>query len=77
MTRSSVFRNNTTQAVRLPKSVALPEETTHVDIAVVGRSRLITPVGGGWEHWFDHAPVVTEDFGVEREDPPAAERDGL
>lgn len=77
MTRSTVFRNNTTQAVRLPKDVALPQETTHVEVTVVGRSRLITPVGSGWEHWFEHAPAVSEDFGLDRDQPPTQQRPGL
>lgn len=54
MVRTTVFRNNRTQAVRLPKAVALPDDVAEVEIRKVGRSRVITPVGSSWDEWFDH-----------------------
>ena len=48
MESSSVFKSNTTQAVRLPKAVALPDEVKRVDIIALGRARLIVPTGEGW-----------------------------
>ncbi len=41
MERASVFKSNKSQAVRLPKPVALPESVKKVDIVPLGRSRLI------------------------------------
>lgn len=65
---ASVFKSNKSQAVRLPKAVALPDDVTRVEVLVLGRSRLITPVGESWDSWFD-GPGVTEDFMKEREQP--------
>lgn len=52
MARSTVFMNNKSQAVRLPKPVALPDDVKKVDIVKVGRARLITPAGESWDAWF-------------------------
>ena len=43
MEKASVFKTNRSQAIRLPKSVALPESVKRVDVVVLGRSRLIAP----------------------------------
>ena len=53
MARSTDVMNNKTQAVRLPKPVALPDSVKKVDIVKVGRGRLITPAGESWDAWFD------------------------
>ena len=66
MEQSTVFKSNQSQAVRLPKAVALPESVKRVDIVKLGNSRLITPAGTAWDSWFD-GPGVTDDFMVERE----------
>ena len=74
MVRTTVFRNNRTQAVRLPKAVALPDDVTEVEIRKVGRSRVITPVGSTWDEWFDnHVPYP--DFPERAEQGVAEERD--
>ena len=36
MSRTTVFRSNRTQAVRLAKDVALPESVTDVEIRAIG-----------------------------------------
>jgi antitoxin VapB len=74
--RSTVFKTNRTQAVRLPKAVAFPEEVREVEIIVVGRSRVISPVGHRWDGFFD-GPRATPDFMTDRQQPPADERDPL
>lgn len=68
MERGGVFKSNTSQAVRLPKAVALPESVKQVDIVPMGRSRLITPAGESWESWFS-GEGVTEDFMQARDQP--------
>ncbi|POV82455.1 AbrB/MazE/SpoVT family DNA-binding domain-containing protein, partial [Aeromonas sp. ASNIH8] len=55
-------------ALPLPEAVALPDEVTHVEIVVVGRTRIITPVGESWDRWFDE-PCMSADFMAEREQP--------
>lgn len=75
MTTTTVFLNNRTQAVRLPKALAFPGDVHEVEIAVVGDARVIAPVGRGWDHWFAHGARVTDDFCEGREQPPMQERD--
>ena len=77
MTKTKLFTSNTTQAVRLPKSVAWPDDVTEVEIVVVGDSRIISPAGKMWDFWFDHAPHVSVDFMSEREQPETQERASL
>lgn len=76
MERAGVFKTNQSQAVRLPKSVALPGSVKQVDIVALGRSRLIAPAGEAWDSWFD-GEGVTEDFMCDREQPVDQERDTL
>ena len=76
MTRSTVFNSNRSQAVRLPKPVALPEGVRQVEIVKVGRSRLITPAGHSWDAFFDGAGVG-DDFMRERVQPEAEAREAL
>ncbi len=73
---TKVFKSNRSQAVRLPKSVALPENIQAVDIVAIGNTRLITPAGGAWDSWFEGCGV-TEDFMVQREQPADQEREGF
>lgn len=68
MERASVFKSNKSQAVRLPKPVALPETVKQVDIIALGRARLIVPAGEAWDSWFD-GDGVSEDFMSDREQP--------
>jgi antitoxin VapB len=77
MTSSTVFTSNRSQAVRLPKAVAFPEGVHQVDILKIGRSRVVVPQGKRWDDLFQSGPHATEDFMVEREQPPAEEREPL
>ena len=76
MEQSTVFKSNKSQAVRLPKPVALPESVKKVDIVKLGNARLITPAGEAWDSWFD-GPGVSDDFMQEREQPQQQDREPL
>ncbi len=76
MLSASVFKSNTSQAVRLPKPVALPDSVKRVNIIPLGRARLIVPEGEGWDSWFD-GEGVTDDFMVQCEQPDDQERESL
>ncbi len=65
MAQSTVFKNNKSQAIRLPKPVALPDSVKKVDIVKLGRARLVTPAGESWDVWFDRK-TVAEDFMPEK-----------
>ena len=77
MPRSTVFKTNRSQAVRLPKTVAFPEDVRQVEIIKVGPARLITPVGRRWDDFFTEGPKVSDDFMNERIQPPADAREPL
>lgn len=53
MDQGAVFQSNRSQAVRLSKAVALPEDVKRVDVVAVGRARIIAPVGESWDFWFE------------------------
>ena len=76
MEQASVFMSNKSQAVRLPKPVALPDSVKKVDIIALGRARLIVPAGTAWESWFD-AEGVSGDFMATRNQPEPQEREGF
>lgn len=65
MERVKVFKNNESQTIGLPESVALPDEVEEVDIIVSGRCRIIMPAGEAWNIWFE-SEGVTDDFMEER-----------
>ncbi|MBE9578919.1 MULTISPECIES: type II toxin-antitoxin system VapB family antitoxin [Moraxella] len=76
MTVASIFKTNQTQAVRLPKVVAFPDNIKHVDVKVVGNTRILSPAGSAWDYFFDHVDVP-DDFMSEREQPMPQEREEL
>ena len=76
MKSGAVFKSNTSQAIRLPKDVALPESVKRVDIIPVGRGRLIVPAGEGWDSW-SYEEGVTVDFMASREQPVDQEREAM
>ncbi|WP_295488313.1 type II toxin-antitoxin system VapB family antitoxin [uncultured Pseudomonas sp.] len=76
MKQGSVFQSNRSQAVRLPKAVALPDDVKRVDVVVLGRARIITPAGESWDSGFD-SEGVTHDFMDEREQPADQERESF
>lgn len=72
--RSTVFKSNRSQAVRLPKDVAFPENVHEVEIIKVGNTRIISPVGHRWDEFFKNGPHFSDDFMTDREQPPVQER---
>jgi len=77
MASSTVFTSNRSQAVRLPKAVAFPQDVHQVDILKIGWSRVIVPQGKRWDDLFQNGPRASDDFVVERRPPAAEEREPL
>lgn len=73
MARSSVFRSNKSQAVRLPKVVALPDHVKQVEVVKIGSSRLVSPAGESWTSFFE-GPSASDDFMTHRDQPPPQRR---
>jgi antitoxin VapB len=72
-----LFKSNKTQAVRLPKSVAFPDDVKEVEIIAIGASRVICPVGRRWDDFFSSPSKASPDFLVERDQGDFEERDLL
>lgn len=77
MTTTKLFMSNTTQAVRLPKAVAFPDDVTEVEIVVDGDARVLIPAGRRIDYFFSRDVAVTADFLRAREQPPVQERADL
>ena len=75
--KSTIFKSNKSQAVRLPKAVAFPDDVRQVEITKVGNARLITPVGRRWDDLFLNGPRMSEDFMTERDQGVSEEREPL
>ncbi|TLS69087.1 antitoxin [Mariprofundus erugo] len=73
---TTIFKSNKTQAVRLPKAIALPDSIRDVDIIAIGNTRIITPAGESWDQWFA-GTGVSNDFMTEREQGPDQQREAL
>lgn len=76
MIKTTVFKSNKSQAVRLPKAVALPERVKEVEVVAVGNRRIISPAGTAWDDWFDE-DAVTDDYLSAREQPQTQERESF
>jgi len=74
MNQSRVFKSNKSQAVRLPKAVALPEHVKQVEIIARGNARVIMPAGGSWADFFA-GPRIDDDFLNDRNQPQPQRRD--
>ena len=76
MEQTTIFMCNRSQAVRLPKAVAMPGDVKRVEVIAIGRTRVITPVGESWDSWFD-GDSVTSDFMDDRDQPFDQERESF
>ena len=74
--QTKIFKNNRSQAVRLPKNIAFPESVKNVEITVIGNKRIIAPVEQSWDDWFE-APGVSSDFMNKRQQPDDQQREIL
>ncbi|PYG57734.1 type II toxin-antitoxin system VapB family antitoxin [Rhizobium sp. UGM030330-04] len=75
MATSTVFISNRSQAVRLPKTVAFPDDVHKVDVLKIGLARVIVPQGKRWDDLFLTGPRATDDFLSAREEPALDERE--
>jgi len=76
MVQTKVFKSNQSQAVRLPKAVAFPKHVSEVSIAVIGKTRVISPVAQSWDSWFD-SPAAGLDFMEDRVQPEHQQRESF
>ena len=74
--KTKIFKNNRSQAIRLPKEVAFPESVKDVEIIAIGNKRVIAPVSQSWGEWFNE-PGVSTDFMTVRIQPEDQRRETL
>jgi antitoxin VapB len=73
MVRTTVFRSNRSQAVRLPKDVAFPANVKQVTVLREGMRRVIVPTNSLWDEFFDSPGI---DLGP-RDQPLVQARESL
>ncbi len=66
--QTTLLKRNKSQAVRLPKAVAMPDSVKRVDIIAVGNARVIVPAGESWDLWFARRGA-SADFMETRDQP--------
>ena len=77
MKTGTVFINNRTQAVRLPAGTRFPDSVKKVQVRVVGKERILTPVDAAWDGFFLGEQTVTDDFMTTRASQAQSEREEL
>jgi len=77
MSTGSVFVNNRTQAVRLPADTRFPDEVKQVNVRVVGKDRILSPVDNTWDSFFLCEERVSDDFMKQRGSQEQAEREAF
>jgi antitoxin VapB len=71
--KAKIFMNNRSQAVRLPKEFQF--RTREVFIRKEGSEIVLSPRPFDWTSYLAEAPVASESFMEEVEDPPVQERE--
>ena len=74
--KTRIFKNNRSQAIRLPKEVAFPESVKDVEITAIGNKRVVAPASQSWDDWFNE-PGVSTDFMKARIQPEDQRRETL
>ncbi|WP_102797467.1 type II toxin-antitoxin system VapB family antitoxin [Bowmanella denitrificans] len=77
MGSGTVFKNNSTQAVRLPVDARFPEGVRKVNVRIVGQDRILTPVDNTWDSFFLSNEWVSDDFMPERASQTQSERESF
>ncbi len=75
MRTAKLFKSGGSQAVRLPRDFRF--EGTQVFIKKMGETVVLLPQQNSWQTWFDSLAQFSDDFLVEREQPPQLERENL
>jgi antitoxin VapB len=61
-----VYKNNSTQAVRLPVYAYFPDNVKKVSVRIVGHDRILTPLHNTWDSFFLQGTATTNDFMTDR-----------
>lgn len=77
MSTGSVFVNNRAQAVRLPADTRFPDDVKQVNVRIVGKDRVLSPVDNTWDSFFLSEGHVSDDFMEERASQEQSEREAF
>ena len=66
MKTARIFMNNRSQVVRMPAEARFEESVKAVNVRVVGKDRVLSPIENTWDSFFDSSNSVTDDFMNER-----------
>ncbi|OGB32491.1 MAG: antitoxin [Burkholderiales bacterium RIFCSPLOWO2_12_FULL_61_40] len=77
MTATTVFINNSSQAIRLPAELRFPDRVKRVDVRARGCERIIAPLGQTWDSFFLEGPQLVDDFLEERASQEQPDREAL
>lgn len=77
MKQGKVFMNNRTQAVRLPAEARFDETVDKVNVRVLGKERILSPVEHTWDSFFLSKDTVSDDFLNERASQEQSEREAF
>ena len=73
----TVFKNNRTQAVRLPADSRFPESVKKVVVRILGKDRVLSPVENTWDSFFLSKDGVSDDFMKKRASQEQSERESF
>ena len=77
MSTGSVFVNNRAQAVRLPADTRFPDNVKQVNVRIVGKDRVLSPVDNTWDNFFLSEEHVSDDSMEERASQEQSEREAF
>lgn len=75
MESAKLFKNGSSQAVRLPKEFRLPGR--EVFVRRMGDMVVLIPKKSVWKDWYENLSEFTDDFMDDRKQPPVQKRKGL
>ncbi len=75
MESAKLFKNGSSQAVRLPKEFRLPGR--EVFVRRMGDMVVLIPKKSVWKDWYENLSEFTDDFMEDRKQPPVQKRKGL
>lgn len=59
--KATVFKSNRSQAVRLPKAVAFPDDVKELRVIKEGKGLLLLPANAVWDDFFDKPGIDIEE----------------
>ncbi|GLK47128.1 antitoxin [Brevundimonas intermedia] len=72
--KATVFKSNRSQAVRLPKAVAFPDDVKELRVIKEGKSLRLVPVDALWDDFLDQPGISDSDW-PDRDQPEMQKRE--